>query len=62
MYNFCPHCGKDLSTTLLEYFLDIARMNSGFHLKCPHCDQLIEVSVKISFDLRKLPLPDLPVS
>ena len=60
MQNFCPHCGKDLSKTLLEYYIDIADRCSGFRLQCPNCDQFILVSVRVSFDLKKLPLPGRP--
>ncbi len=58
MQNFCPHCGSDISGKLLDYYEDIARMGGGFEIGCPHCDQLIAVSVRIGFELRKLPLPE----
>ena len=62
MLNFCPHCGSDVNAKILDYYVDIVRKREPFQFKCPSCDQLIEVSVRISFELRKLPLPNRPCS
>jgi predicted RNA-binding Zn-ribbon protein involved in translation (DUF1610 family) len=62
MQSFCPHCGSDVTRALLDHYIAIAFGSDGFRFNCPKCNQVMQASVRISFETRRLPSPVRPGS